>query len=201
MSEGIHIDQYPSIDWAKEIGIHEDGGSIIQYGLVRIRLENGIFDVIDGLLTPTGRPASISTAYFGKHPMFPVAKVVAEDGHPFNLEDSNRINSSGVLVSEYLGIIDQLDTGRKVLARSQQLLIALRIVNRDNPEVIEQIGVLEDVLKTQVSQSLPERAIEIARKFKNLDVAEFGGAGQTGPGIWIPEWVINHFSEQVQEAI
>lgn len=196
ISETISIEQYPAIDWSRIVKVHEDGYKEFSYGLTRIRIGDRFWELnTNGMITHRYvKGAQGSSVYFGEAGRRPVAKAFPDDNHPFNLEDAVRINEVSELTRQFVLSFEQMVASRIIIQDSDRFLINLRPFNIDDPELIEQIGVLQDKAKDQLGRVLPIRSIEIAERLKALQVKEFGEAG-IKRGLWTPDWVIERFPQ------
>lgn len=198
ISEALSIEQYPAIDWSRVVKIHEDRYEEFGYGLTRIRIGDRFWELnTSGMIIPRHVEGGFNSAvFFGEADQRPVAKVLAEADYPFIFEDASRINEVGELTRQFLASFEQMVASRMVLQDSNKLLNQLRPLDIEDPELVEQIGVLQDKAKDQIGRVLPTRSIEIAERLKALQVKEFGEAGIKA-GLWTPDWVIERFPQLI----
>lgn len=196
ISEALSIEQYPTINWSRVLKIHEDGYEEFGYGLTRIRIGNQFWELnTEGMLIPRYiEGARESSVYFGEAGRRPVARAFPIDNYPFILEDADRINEVGELTRQFLLSFEQVVTSRNIVRDSDRFLKNLRPLGIDDPELIEQIGILQEKAKDQSHRVLPLRSIEIAERLKALQIKEFGEAGIKA-GLWTPDWVIERFPQ------
>ena len=198
MAEILSIDQYPEIDWSKPY-IHEDGNPAGSYGITEVTIGSADFKLNwkHQLELSQQEPAFIHSRIRFGFPGHTSFTMRSSEETPFSLEHPSRINESAKLVTHILTTQHQMEAADQIEQQVNKLIGILRnSVGFSTDKNVEEIGVLENLLRKYKHETAIESTLASGRRLQELQIPLFyetNSVHTKGGIVWTTPHLIEYY--------